>query len=317
MTGELKLEDGTELLLESREGQRLATLLPGVKVHHFRLAGEGGEAGRRRQPGADGWTAVGGARRGHAVVGFVHPVSVYLSQVSRDALLSLPLTTDQVLALERERDGGELPVKVDFRATLPQSRKYPFAKTQVHFRVPASDGEWQIENVHRGAFFTVTVPLPVDDGPLAEAAKHLLTAKRQITAGEYQDVIRETRLAIQIMRDRKVWPRDIPKRDDQDQADRYGAMLNDLDSQAEGYQQLLQKSFHQASGPQHAEGPIGRATWVRADAVSLTGMAASLMHRLAEEIRDCPRRKGPAAPQGQRPRERGSAQLPNSVLRTP
>jgi hypothetical protein len=88
------------------------------------------------------------------------------------------------------------------------------------------------------------------------------------------------------MRDMKVWPRDIPKkRDDQDQADRYGAMLNDLDAQAEGYQQLLQKAFNQASGPQHTDGPIGRATWIRADAVSLHGMAASLMHRLAEEIR--------------------------------
>lgn len=99
-------------------------------------------------------------------------------------------------------------------------------------------------------------------------------------------MIRETRLAIQIMRDMQVWPRDIPrKRDDQDQTDRYGAMLNDLDAQAEGYQQLLQKAFNQASGPQHTDGAIGRATWVRADAVALTGMAASLMHRLEEEIR--------------------------------
>lgn len=289
MTRELKFEDGTELLLlESSEGQQLATLLPGVGVHHFRLARQvkvvkQAEGVNQVQMTGQLWAAHGGGMRW---LGAFTPVSVYLGPVSRDALLSLTLTTEQVLALERERNGGELLVKVDFHATLPQSRKYPFAEVQVDFRVPASVWEQQIENVNRGAFFTVTVPLPLDDGPLAEAARHLLEAKRQITAGEYHDVIRETRLAIQIMRDMRIWPRDVPnKRDDQDQADRYGAMLNDLNSQAEGYQQLLQKSFNQASGPQHTDGPIGRATWVRADAVSLTGMAASLMHRLAQEIR--------------------------------
>jgi hypothetical protein len=289
MTRELTFEDGTELLLDGREGQQLATLLPGVGVHHFRLARQvkvvkQAEGVNQVQMAGQLWAAHGGGMRW---LGSFTPVSVYLSRVSRDALLSLPLTTEQVLALERERNGGELLVKVDFHAVLPQSGKYPIAETQVDFRVPASDWEKEIESVNRGAFFTVTVPLPLDDGPLAEAAKHLRAAKRQITAGEYHDTIRETRLAIQIMRDMKVWPKDVPsKRDDQDQADRYGAMLNDLDAQAEGYQQLLQKAFNQASGPQHTDGLIGRATWIRADAVSLTGMAASLMHRLAEEIRD-------------------------------
>jgi len=122
-------------------------------------------------------------------------------------------------------------------------------------------------------------------GRRAGAATHLRNAKRQITTGQYPDAIRETRLAIEIMRDMKIWPRDVgKKRDDQDQADRYGLMLDQLDSQADGYQKLLQKSFNQASGVQHAGGVIARATWVRADAVALTGMAASLMHRLAEEV---------------------------------
>jgi hypothetical protein len=289
MTRELTFEDGTELLLESREGQQLATLLPGLGVHHFRLARQvkvvkQAEGVNQVQMAGQLWASHGGGMRW---LGSFTPVSVYLGSGSRDVLLSLPLTTEQVLALERERNGGELLVKVDFCATLPQSRRYPVAETQVDFRVPASDWEKQIENVHRGAFFTITVPLPLDDGTLAEAAKHLLAAKRQITAGEYPDAIRETRLAIQSMRDMKVWPKGVDKkRDDQDQADRYGLMLDDLDAQADGYQQLLQRSFNQASGPQHTDGVIALATWVRADAVALTGMAASLMHRLAEEIRD-------------------------------
>lgn len=283
----LKFEDGTRLWLRTREGQQLASLLPGVGVHHFRFSQQIETAEL-----ADGCSHVqmGGEVRagqtGTQWLGSFTPVGVYLGRVPRDAVLSLPLTTEQLLALERERDGGDLMLKVDFQATLPQSREFPFAEEQVDFRVSASDWERQIENVHRGAFFTVTVPLPLDDGLLAKAAAHLLNAKRQITAGEYPDAIRETRLAIGIMRDMKVWPRDVDKkRDDQDQADRYGLMLDDLDAQAEGYQKLLQKSFNQASGVQHSDGVIALATWVRADAVSLTGMAASLMHRLAEEIR--------------------------------
>lgn len=287
MTRELKFEDGTVLLLGSREGHQLATLLPGVGVHHFRLAQQ-----VQMVKQADGVNQVqlSGELRippGNLWLGSFAPVSVYVGPIRRDADLSLPLTTEQVLALERNRDGGELLLRVDFHAALPQTAKFPFVEEQVEFRVPASEWEKQIEAVQRGAFFTVTVPLPLNDGPLAEAARHLREAKRQITGGQYPDAIRETRLAIETMRDMKIWPRDVnKKRDDQDQADRYGLLLDALDTQAEGYQQLLQKSFNQASGIQHAGGAIARATWVRSDAVTLTGLAASLMHRLAEEICD-------------------------------
>ncbi|MDX2854436.1 hypothetical protein PV342_39720 [Streptomyces sp. PA03-3a] len=286
MTRELKFEDGTVLLLGSREGHQLATLLPGVGVHHFRLAQQ---VQTVKQGDGINQVQLSGELRiqpGNMWLGSFAPVTVYLGPIRRDADLSLPLTSDQILALERNRDGGELLLKVDFHGALPQTTKFPLVEEQVEFRVPASEWEKQIESVNRGAFFTVTVPLLLDDGPLAEAARHVREAKRQITAGQYPDAIRETRLAIETMRDMKVWPRDVEKkRDDQDQADRYGLMLDALDAQAEGYQQLLQRSFNQASGIQHAGGAIARASWVRADAVSLTGMAASLMHRLSEEIR--------------------------------
>jgi hypothetical protein len=42
--------------------------------------------------------------------------------------------------------------------------------------------------------------------------------------------------------------------------------------------------FNQASGPQHASGALRGATWARADAVALTGMAAAMLHRLTEEV---------------------------------
>ncbi|MEV0193118.1 hypothetical protein AB0I39_31880 [Kitasatospora purpeofusca] len=80
-------------------------------------------------------------------------------------------------------------------------------------RVPVSAWEKQIEAVSRGIFFTVTVPLPLDEDSLAKAAAHLRAADREITAGEYADAIRETRLAIIGMRDMKVWsgPRTSPR----------------------------------------------------------------------------------------------------------
>ncbi|WP_369186556.1 hypothetical protein [Streptomyces sp. R08] len=47
----------------------------------------------------------------------------------------------------------------------------------------------------------------------------------------------------------------------------------------------MQALFSQASGPQHNDGVIGSASWVRSDAITLNGMAASLLHRLAKEVR--------------------------------
>ncbi|WP_314416189.1 hypothetical protein [Streptomyces sp. DSM 40484] len=285
----MKFEDGTLLRLRSPENHPLATLLPGVGVHHFKFRQQVetvtlAEGCNQVQVGGE--LSIEPSGRSPQYVGSFALTAVDLrEEVPGHFDLSLPLTTDQILAMERERDGGDLQLMVDFRSSLPQTREHPSAQSQAHFRVSASEWERQIENVNRGMFFTVTVPLPLDDGPLADAAAHVLAARRQITAGEYPDAIRETRLALEGMRNMRIWPKEVTgTRNDQDQADRYGIMLAQLDEAARAYQELLQSSFNQASGVQHSGGVIARATWVRADAVALTGMAASLMHRLAEEL---------------------------------
>jgi len=85
--------------------------------------------------------------------------------------------------------------------------------------------------------------------------------------------------------DLQVWPKQVAKpRNEQTQADRYGVILDKLAAQADGYAELLQALFNQASGPQHTSGALRGARWVRADAVALTGLAAAMLHRLAEEI---------------------------------
>jgi hypothetical protein len=191
-----------------------------------------------------------------------------------------------VLTLEQERNSQDLQLRIDFRAALPQSSDFPNTDRQDTLRVESGAWEKQVQAVGRAVFFTVAVPLPLDDGALAEAARHLRQADHQITAGEYPDALRETRLAIGIMRDMKIWPKDVTKkRDDQDQADRYGLMLDRLAEMADGYAGLIQASYNQTSGVQHQDGALAQAVWVREDAVAMNGMAVSLMHRLAHELR--------------------------------
>jgi len=287
---DLRFMDGTQLRLHEPKNHPVVTLLPGVGCHRLTLrlevtAEKLADGCNLVQFGGELYAEHGGGMRW---LGSFLPASAgpRTDGVSRSADLSVPLTNDQVLALEKERNGQDLQLRIDIRAALPQSAEYPITETQDTVRVPASEWERQVEAVSRGIFFTVSVPLPLDEGPLAKAAGHLRKADHQITAGEYTDAIRETRLAIGDMRDMKVWPKDVTKkRNDQDQAERYGVMLDQLAEQADGYAALIQATYTQASGVQHQDGALARATWVRADAVALNGMAVSLMHRLAEEIR--------------------------------
>ncbi|MFI9788528.1 hypothetical protein ACIHEI_34190 [Kitasatospora sp. NPDC051984] len=289
MNTDLGFMDGTRLWLKEPTSHTVVTLLPGVGCHRLVLRLEVDPAKLAGgctlvQLGGELYAEHGGGMRW---LGSLVPAAVGLADngVARSADLSVPLTNEQVLALEKERNGQDLQLRIDITAVLPQSTTYPTATTQDTVRVPASTWERQIEAVSRGIFFTVTVPLPLDEGPLAKAAAHLRAADRQITAGEYADAIRETRLAIGDMRDMKVWPKDVTKKSkEQDQAERYGVLLDQLKGMADGYAELIQGVFNQASGVQHQDGALARATWVRADAVALNGMAVSLLHRLAEEL---------------------------------
>ncbi|MEU6351021.1 hypothetical protein ABZ896_17050 [Streptomyces sp. NPDC047072] len=286
----MKFEDGTLLRLRSPEpgGMPPLSLMPGLGAHRLAVRVE-----VERLEVAEAVNQVtfsGELRAADSLrwIGSILPVSVPLrTKVNVESVeLIVPVTSEQVLELERYRNGQDMAVQLDVEGALPQSMGHPFAHVQEVRRVPASVWENQIEQLGLAVSFTVTVPLPMNEGPLATAAKHLRNADRQITAGEYPDAIRETRLAVTDMRKLNIWPQNgSKKRDDQDQDDRYGALLDRLADQADGYADLIQAVFSQASGPQHNDGAIGSASWVRSDAIALNGMAASLLHRLAEEIR--------------------------------
>ncbi|MEV0906140.1 hypothetical protein [Streptomyces hokutonensis] len=290
MASDMKFEDGTLLRLRSPEpgGMPPLSLMPGFGAHRLAVRVE-----VERLDVAEGINQVTfsgelRAANGLGWIGSIMPVSVPLrTKVNvRPVELIIPVTSEQVLELEKHRNGQDMAVQLNVEGALLQSSGHPFADVQEVRRVPASVWENQIEQLGLAVSFTITVPLPMTDGLLATAAKHLQTADRQITAGEYSDAIRETRLAVGDMRKLNIWPSNgTKKRDDQGQDDRYGALLDQLAGQADGYAELVQALFNQASGPQHNDGAIGNASWVRADAIALNGMAASLLHRLAEEVR--------------------------------
>ncbi|MEU7028982.1 hypothetical protein AB0A60_20110 [Streptomyces sp. NPDC046275] len=285
----MKFEDGTQLRLRAPEqhGPVAIGLLPGLGAHRLAVRLEAEPLSVA--DGVNHATIAGELRAAEGIgwIGSFLPAQVPLCTKAHTVAVELvvPVTNAQLLALEEHRAGADLAVLLDLDATLPQSSAHPFARVQETRRMAASSWEQQLETVGLAASFTITVPLPMAHGPLRQAAEHLRVADRQITAGEYPDAIRETRLALGAMRSLGVWPSGgAKKRDDQDQADRYGNILDRLAAQADGYAEVIQAAFNQASGPQHNDGAIAGAAWTRADAVALNAMAAALLHRLNSEL---------------------------------
>ncbi|MFC6134646.1 hypothetical protein [Streptomyces spororaveus] len=233
----MKFEDGTHVRLRAPEqhGAAAVGLLPGLGAH--RLAVRIEAEPRQVADGVNHLSLSGEVRAAEGIgwIGSVLPTLVPLRTKATSMAVDLvvPVTSAQLLALEEHRAGGDLAVLLDLQGTLPQSTAHPAVGLQETYRVAASTWERQLESVGLTASFTVTVPLPMAHGPIRQAAEHLCTADRQITAGEYTDAIRETRLALTSMRKLGVWPSGgAKKRDDQDQADRYGILLDRITDQA-------------------------------------------------------------------------------------
>lgn len=289
MVADMKFGDGTHIRLRAPEQHGVAAvgLLPGLGAHRLAVRIEAEPC--HVADGVNHFTLAGEIRAAEGIgwIGSFLPTPVPLRTKATSVAVDLvvPVNSAQLLALEEHRAGGDLAVLLDLQGTLPQSTAHPVTDLQETYRVAASTWERQLESVGLTASFTVNVPLPMAHGPIRQAAEHLRTADRQITAGEYTDAIRETRLALTSMRKLGVWPSGgAKKRDDQDQAHRYGILLDRITDQADGYAEVIQAAFNQSSGPQHNDGAIASAAWTRADAVALNALAAALLHRLAAEL---------------------------------
>ncbi|MGW0933183.1 hypothetical protein [Streptomyces sp. NPDC002644] len=292
MVADMKFEDGTHIRLRApkQHGVAAVGLLPGLGAH--RLAVRIDVEPLHVAEGINHLTLSGELRAAEGIgwIGSFLPTLVPLRTraTSVPVELVVPVTSAQLLVLEEHRDGGDLAVLLDLQGTLPQSTAHPAADLQETYRVAASTWEQQPEGVGLTASFTITIPLPMAHGPIREAAEHLRTADRQVTAGHGRRVSRRhprDPLALTSMRKLGVRPSGgAKKREEQDQADRYGTLLDRITEQADGYADVIQAAFNQASGPQHNDGAIASAAWTRADAVALNALAAALLHRLATEL---------------------------------
>jgi hypothetical protein len=185
MVLDMTFADGTRLRVREPERQAPVSITPGLGAHRLQVRVEveplevtdgcnlallDGEL-HAEYPTGPRW------------IGPFHPVPVPLRIRARDwpADLVVPVTDAQILALEKDRNGQDLQLRLDLRASLPQSRKHAVFEGQDTRRVPPSIWEGQIQQLGRTVSFTITIPLPMDGGPLADAARHLRQANQQIT----------------------------------------------------------------------------------------------------------------------------------------
>ncbi|GHE24849.1 hypothetical protein GCM10018781_75480 [Kitasatospora indigofera] len=149
MVLDLRFADGGLLRVGAPEAGRPVALLPGLGVHRltFRLRVETvlASAGCNHvHLGGEAWAEHLGS--GPHWIGLIVPAVVPLAPAGDavEAALSMAVTNDQVLALERARGGRELPLRLDLAAALPQSTANPCAQGQESRRVAAEDWDAQV-----------------------------------------------------------------------------------------------------------------------------------------------------------------------------
>ncbi|MFC8452611.1 hypothetical protein [Kitasatospora sp. NPDC057223] len=149
MVLDMRFAGGAGLRLgEPLDGPSVA-LLPGLGVHrltvHVRVETVRAETGCNHVLlGGEAWAEhLGG---GPHWIGLFTPVVVPLGGPGSvaPAALSMAVTNDQVLALERARGGRGLPLLLDLNGTLPQSGGAPCSEGQDTRRIAADDWDSQV-----------------------------------------------------------------------------------------------------------------------------------------------------------------------------
>jgi hypothetical protein len=141
MVLDMQFADGTRLRVRQPEHLDPVSITPGVGAHRLlvRVEVEPIEVA----PGCNLVQLDGELHAEHRTgprwVGSFHPVPVALRTRPPGWLADLvvPLTDAQVLALEQDRNGQDLQVRLDLRASLPQSREHAIVSGQDTRRVPA------------------------------------------------------------------------------------------------------------------------------------------------------------------------------------
>ena len=149
MVLDLRFAGGAVLRLGDPQDGRSVALLPGLGVHRLtvrvRVETVRAAAGCGHvQLGGEAWAENPGG--GPHWIGLFSPAVVALGEAGAvaEAALSMAVTNDQVLALERSRGGRELALRLDLRAVLPQSPVDPCAQGEDTRRIPADDWDAQV-----------------------------------------------------------------------------------------------------------------------------------------------------------------------------
>jgi hypothetical protein len=272
----LNFSDGRKVRLREIERHDPISFLPGMNTHRIAIHLEAetlsgvapetyplvtlsGEVHLTDQRGVDHWIGPLASSslilRPDSVAPAVHGLGVLVDDAA-------------VLALDEAIGGQDFTLRIELRAQLTASSAYPEANETVYLRVSADLWQRQLKQLHRTVSFTGRIPVPTTVGALAAVAKHLEDAEQKLLSAEWNEAVRFTRLAQELMKQHGGLPPATSKPLDDRTLD-------------EKYANALRAVFELASVPQHngvaQQQPLGRA-----DAYAFYWMTAALYYKLIE-----------------------------------
>ena len=209
-----------------------------------------------------------------------HTVTLYGWKVNDD--ISFALSTDQLLALDAERNtGGDMQLTLRLSGTLLRELQvvHPDSTAQLSFTLSVAEWLALLDQAGSEVGITVRVPSPLtDDGARApapdgptetsrsQATARLLQARRHLREGRYEDCVATCRRVLENLEALSAVPSikslDTASREDRDAAQRWAALRVDLKSLA--------------SAAVHDDAVTRSFTWTRVDAEVVLAMTAAV-----------------------------------------
>jgi hypothetical protein len=179
------------------------------------------------------------------------------------------LTDEQLAAIERQRDGKEIALRIDVNASVSGVDEWPTGTGQGTLRIATSQWLQQLETVGAAASLTIVVPAPLVEGDRQQMGVRLREARDAINDGRFGDAVSAARLALETARTRETLHGDKVTRSKNPQSL----------SQEERWSALHHALYNLAHASHHDDPVTAGATWSRADAVAVQAATAALIAR--------------------------------------
>ena len=193
--------------------------------------------------------------------------------------LLLTVSDEQLIAIDGAHGVSDVALRLDLQGTLLQApaTTHPTYATQVGYRVPLPRWLQLLDQVGTEVGISVRVPSPLSDAArregkqlgdppsLVQAAKRLREAREQLREGRPERCVQSCRLVLENLNQLKppVKVGKIPK--DRSQAERWGALHEDL--------------YSLTSAASHDDPVTKHFSWSRADAEAVLVATAGLVAR--------------------------------------